>query len=240
MERLGPDVQDLEFSDGHGWLRLGARVARGFRRGLHEEARFTARSTSGLGELGDSGAAGVAIALAFVVSSDEMWIFAYGSLIFRPAFPYLERKRAFVRGWSRRFWQGSPDHRGVPGAPGRVVTLVADASTHCGGCAYRIDVETAAPILEALDHRERAGFVRHSLPLHEGPEGDAFAEGITWVANTANEHFLGPLPEREIAAYVRDRRGPSGPNIDYVRHLHAALRELELVDPHVEEIVRHL
>src|SRR5581483_11846825 len=66
-----------------------------------------------------------------------MWIFAYGSLIFRPDFPWIERRRAFVRGWARRFWQGSPDHRGVPEAPGRVVTLVA-RDGFCGGCAYRI------------------------------------------------------------------------------------------------------
>lgn len=40
--------------------------------------------------------------------------------------------------------------------------------------------------------------------------------------------------------YVRDRRGPSGPNVEYVLQLWSALRELELSDPHVEEIVRHL
>jgi cation transport regulator ChaC len=169
-----------------------------------------------------------------------MWIFAYGSLIFRPDFSFLERKRAFVRGWSRRFWQGSPDHRGMPEAPGRVVTLVSDANATCGGCAYRISVEESNSILEALDHRERAGFIRQVLPLHESPEGASFAGGVTWVADTTNEHFLGPLPEREIAAWVRERRGPSGPNADYVLRLHAALRELDLHDPHVEEIVRHL
>lgn len=169
-----------------------------------------------------------------------MWIFGYGSLIFRPAFPFLERRRAYVRGWARRFWQGSPDHRGVPEAPGRVVTLVADIDAVCGGLAYRVDLAVAQEILEALDHRERAGFVRRTLPLHGAPEGDAFAEGITWVADTTNDHFLGPLGEREIAAYVRDRRGPSGPNVEYVLQLWSALRELELSDPHVEEIVRHL
>jgi len=72
-----------------------------------------------------------------------MWIFAYGSLIFRPAFPFVERRRAFVRGWMRRFWQGSPDHRGVPDAPGRVVTLLPSEAETCGGCAYRIEASFA-------------------------------------------------------------------------------------------------
>ncbi|MBX3196952.1 MAG: gamma-glutamylcyclotransferase [Labilithrix sp.] len=169
-----------------------------------------------------------------------MWIFAYGSLIFRPSFPFVERRRAFVTGWARRFWQGSPDHRGVPGAPGRVATLVPSAAAPCGGCGYRVDPAEADAILAALDVREQAGFERRLLALHDRPDGAPFAEGVTWVAGAANAHFLGPLPEREIAAYVRERRGPSGSNADYVLRLHEALRELGVADAHVEEIAHHL
>ncbi|MBX3212619.1 MAG: gamma-glutamylcyclotransferase [Labilithrix sp.] len=169
-----------------------------------------------------------------------MWIFAYGSLIFRPSFRFVERRRAFVRGWARRFWQGSPDHRGVPGAPGRVVTLVPSVDEPCGGCAYRVDAAEADAILAVLDVREQAGFERHLLALHDRPDEPPFAEGVTWVAGAANAHFLGPLPEREIADYVRARRGPSGTNADYVLCLREALSELGVDDAHVEAIARHL
>ena len=164
-----------------------------------------------------------------------MWIFAYGSLIFRPDFPWVERRRAYVRGWERRFWQGSPDHRGVPEAPGRVVTLVAGAGP-CGGCAYRIDPGGADAILETLDAREQAGFERTSVELLEAPEGSAFGSAITWVAGQDNAHFLGPLPDAEIAAVIRERHGPSGANTEYVLRLRDALRALEIVDDHVESI----
>lgn len=171
-----------------------------------------------------------------------MWIFGYGSLIFRPAFSYVERRPAYVAGYMRRFWQGSPDHRGTPEAPGRVVTLLAAPSSkeHTGGCAYRIAPESADMILRALDEREIAGFERKLVPLLEAPGGAAFAEGVTWIAGDANPHFLGPLEESAIAAHVRRSHGPSGPNIDYVRNLVIALRELAIADAHVETIARHL
>jgi cation transport regulator ChaC len=169
-----------------------------------------------------------------------MWIFAYGSLIFRPSFAFVERRRSFVLGWARRFWQGSPDHRGVPEAPGRVVTLVPAPGEVCGGAAYRIEHGEADAILAALDHREQAGFERRLLPLRDEPAGEAFADGLTWIAGEDNRHFLGPLPEDDIAAVVRERRGPSGPNSEYVLMLAEALRALGIVDPHVEKIASHL
>ncbi len=169
-----------------------------------------------------------------------MWIFGYGSLIFRPDFPYLERRRAFALGWARRFWQGSPDHRGVPEAPGRVVTLVATEGAICGGAAYRIDPTGADAILAALDAREQAGFERLFLELLEAPGSAPFAQGVTWIAGPKNEHFLGPLPEREIAEVIRARRGPCGPNAEYALRLRDALRALDVVDEHVEAVASHL
>jgi cation transport protein ChaC len=171
--------------------------------------------------------------------ADSMWIFGYGSLIFRPGFDYLERRPAWIRGYVRRFWQGSPDHRGTPEAPGRVVTLLADANEQCGGCAYRIDAGAAEATLRQLDEREIAGFERTRLPLLDAT-GVAFGEGITWIAPNGNPHFLGEVPEDAIAAHVRRSHGPSGPNIDYVKNLAAALRELGIHDPHVEAIMRSL
>lgn len=169
-----------------------------------------------------------------------IWIFAYGSLIFRPSFDSLERRPAVISGYARRFWQGSPDHRGVPEAPGRVVTLVPLEGATCTGVAYRIDAKGSEQVLAALDHREIAGFVKRNLPVFDPGGEKHFAEAITYVADEGNPHFLGPLDERAIAEHVKKSRGPSGPNEEYVLRLRAALAELGHVDDHIEAIARWL
>ncbi|MEC9072039.1 MAG: gamma-glutamylcyclotransferase, partial [Myxococcota bacterium] len=94
-----------------------------------------------------------------------LWIFGYGSLIWSPGFPFQERVMASLHGWGRRFYQGSPDHRGTPQAPGRVVTLVTAPQERCWGVAYRVAGDQVQDTLETLDRRESAGYERISVSL---------------------------------------------------------------------------
>ena len=73
--------------------------------------------------------------------SKSSWIFGYGSLIWRPDFPFVQSRIGYIKGWRRVFWQGSADHRGTPDAPGRVATIVADERETCIGMAYNIAQE---------------------------------------------------------------------------------------------------
>jgi glutathione-specific gamma-glutamylcyclotransferase len=160
----------------------------------------------------------------------SVWIFGYGSLLWRPSFVYLERRPAQLSGWSRVFWQGSTDHRGVPGAPGRVVTLTPEVGAACLGAAYRVAPEVAARVLAALDHRERGGYTRADveLALHDGdPAGTpARTAALTYIAHPDNPNYLGPASLEAIAAQVRLAQGPSGTNLDYVLRLAESIREL--------------
>lgn len=134
---------------------------------------------------------------------NTVWLFGYGSLIYKTDFPYLACRPACIYGWQRRFWQGSHDHRGTPEAPGRVVTLVEAAAKRCVGMAYQVTPATFAH----LDQREKNGYLRFFTELHwldnAGPHSTAdssgIEQGVVYIANPDNAAYLGPAPEAVIA-----------------------------------------
>ena len=166
-------------------------------------------------------------------------MFGYGSLVWRPAFPFVEQARGHVRGYVRRFWQGSLDHRGTPERPGRVVTLSAEAGALCHGMAFRVATPDRDAVLRNLDERESGGFGRVQVPFHGGDTADPI-EVLVYIAAESNPNFLGPAPIDEMVEQMRAAQGKSGRNIDYVLRLAECLDSLAIDDPHVSEIARRL
>jgi cation transport regulator ChaC len=162
---------------------------------------------------------------------EKTWVFGYGSLIYKVDFPYVERATASIRGWERRFWQGSHDHRGTPCAPGRVVTLIPSGAAVCRGVAYLIE----PGVFEHLDHREKNGYERHTVPVFLDDSG-VDVHGVIYVAREDNHAYLGPAELTELAAHISRSHGPSGSNTDYLLQLAEALRELGDYDPHVHAL----
>lgn len=168
------------------------------------------------------------------------WVFAYGSLVFRPGFSFVRREVACVEGFERRFYQGSTDHRGTPEAPGRVVTLVPSPGARCWGVAFGLSVGSVDAVLGRLDFRERGGYARLELPLH-GKNGERLSEsGLVYVANPDNPEWLGDAPYEAMARQIKSSVGPSGRNTDYVLGLARALDEMGVDDPHVFALADHV
>ncbi len=168
-----------------------------------------------------------------------MWVFGYGSLVWRMDLPFQERRPATLSGFARRFFQQSPDHRGTPEAPGRVVTLVAEEGARLSGVVYRIAEEDREAVLAALDHREKAGYDRLEIEVAaasaEAADGRETLCALIYVGRESNPGFA-PGTDDEIAAIVARSVGPSGPNLEYVERLSLALAELGAPDPYVDRI----
>jgi cation transport protein ChaC len=167
------------------------------------------------------------------MSIASTWIVGYGSVIWNPGFSFEEKRLVCLPGWSRRFWQGSTDHRGVPGAPGRVVTLVPDPDSECWGVAFRLHPRDYDIVVAQLDIREQGGYTRQWVRA-TSPEGEIRC--LAYVACEDNPDYLGQATPVEIARQIAAALGPSGANRDYLLQLAESLRELGIEDPHVIEL----
>ncbi|KAI8873547.1 cation transport regulator-like protein 2-like protein [Ramicandelaber brevisporus] len=185
----------------------------------------------------------------------DVWIFGYGSLIWKVDFPVVERKPGYIRGFQRRFWQSSNDHRGTPESPGRVVTLIPtdiwkakyrhlEETEHqddgvTWGVAYRIAASEASEVLKHLDHREKNGYSTHIVEVHcedstTGETTGSIQGALVYIGTEQNEAFVGPPKSLdELALHIHKSRGPSGFNRDYLLNLASALRQL---GPHAHDV----
>lgn len=170
----------------------------------------------------------------------SQWLFGYGSLIWRPDFEFSDAAPAVLPGYARRFWQGSHDHRGVPGAPGRVVTLIESANSDCGGMAYQISESTSAAILAALDHREKNGYERRTVNLTLPDRQNTQVSALVYLGAPGNFAWLGDATDVDIAAQISTAIGPSGANADYLFNLADSLRKLGYQDDHVFALERRV
>ncbi|KAI8897104.1 ChaC-like protein [Globomyces pollinis-pini] len=173
--------------------------------------------------------------------SNSVWVFGYGSLIWKVDFPFKSQKPGYITGWVRRFWQGSTDHRGTPEEPGRVVTLIsydewnekfkdqdpqADSTKGiCWGMVYEISAQDKKKVFEHLDYREKDGYVMEIIPVQT--LDDQTIHACLYIAHGHNESFLGPGEGIEsLAKHIATSEGPSGLNHEYLFNLCNALRNV--------------
>lgn len=168
----------------------------------------------------------------------DLWVFGYGSLMWRPGFPYLERRDAHLHGYHRALCVISHVHRGTPDRPGLVLGL--DRGGRCHGVAFRVGQDEAPATVRYLREREQvtAVYLERRIPvrLDDGQR----VEALAYVVDRAHPQYAGDLPDDEILRLVRQGRGVSGANPDYVRSTHDHLLAMGVVDPVLARVVRAL
>ncbi|MEE2961213.1 MAG: gamma-glutamylcyclotransferase [Myxococcota bacterium] len=167
-----------------------------------------------------------------------LWVFGYGSLVWRPDFPYVKSRRGYVQHYKRGFWQGSPDHRGTPTNPGRVVTLLECHGANCWGVAYGVRSQDERLVYDILDARESGGYERAEVEVHFRDHG--VIPALTYIASPSNPNFLGEASWDELLLQVRHAKGESGNNWEYVCRLAQALDDLGIDDAHVQDLAKAL
>ena len=147
-------------------------------------------------------------------ASEGVWIFAYGSLMWRPGFGYVEAAPARLHGYHRSLCVYSWVHRGTRDAPGVVLGL--DRGGSCRGWAFRVSAPQEIAILEYLDGRELVTDVyrRRRLPVTIG-ERRVLAWG--YVVRREHPQYAGQLGPERLLDLVRRGVGRSGRCRDYRR-----------------------
>ncbi len=164
-----------------------------------------------------------------------LWIFGYGSLMWKPGFVFEEAVAGRVEGWRRGFFIYSTHHRGTHERPGLVLAL--DRGGACTGVAFRVETGRAAETLAYLRAREQINGVyreqRLEVRLEDG--SNRHVEALAYVAERRHPSYAGPLPLSTQVRLIRAARGASGPNLHYLIN---TLRQLQTLGVRERELAR--
>ena len=164
----------------------------------------------------------------------DIWVFAYGSLMWRPDFPYLETAPALLRGYHRSLCLYSVQYRGTREVPGLVLGL--DHGGACSGRAYRIAAADSEAVLAYLYEREMGHYAYRPKWL-DIAVGARRVSAYTFIIRRDHEQYAGKLDEPTAVALIRQGHGQTGSCVDYLRNTVEHLNELGIRDRRLERLL---
>jgi glutathione-specific gamma-glutamylcyclotransferase len=159
-------------------------------------------------------------------ANEDLWVFAYGSLMWRPDFPFVERVEARLVGAHRALCVYSFVHRGTAERPGLVLGL--DRGGTCRGIAYRVSVTERTHVIVYLRKREQVTSVYREVirPIWLRTQPGQRVPGLCYMVDRGHPQYAGRLSLEQQLHHVRQGHGVSGANRDYVSSTVAALEQL--------------
>ncbi|WP_193185696.1 gamma-glutamylcyclotransferase [Nisaea sediminum] len=159
----------------------------------------------------------------------DLWVFGYGSLMWRPGFEYLERVPARLQGYHRDFCVWSHRYRGTPERPGLVLGL--DRGGSCRGIAYRVAESKRERVLTYLHEREMITgvYAPRVLPVNAWETGRRVG-AQAYVVDRGHAQYAAGLTPEERAALIIQGHGTAGPGRDYLANTVGHLAELGMPD----------
>lgn len=163
----------------------------------------------------------------------EVWIFAYGSLIWKPACDFVEMRTGTVRGWHRAFclgwnnrWRGSDDKPGL--------MLALDRGGACKGVLYRLPPDQVEDNLVKLFEREMAWLPSAFPPRWVNVRtGDHTLRALTFCIDRHSGRYVSGLSADQIADVLATAVGSRGSMAEYLHATVQHLEEMGIHDPHL-------
>ena len=168
----------------------------------------------------------------------DMWVFAYGSLMWRPGFDFSARRMALVVGWRRRLCIYSHHYRGTADRPGLVLGL--DEGGSCAGVAYRVVAGLRDETIQYLRDRELVTNVYIEREVCATLDGGETVTALAYVADHRHSQYAAPMDRDSLLALVRQGIGRSGDNAEYVLNTRDHLHELGIPDPELDWLAARL
>lgn len=169
--------------------------------------------------------------------AQDIWIFGYGSLVWRPEFDFSEQRLALLNGYHRALCLWSRVNRGTPEQPGLVFGL--DAGGSCRGMAFRIPARHVPVTMKTLWEREMpsGAYIPKWLNCRSASGN---IQALTFTMNRNSHAYVRDLPREQLVETVRNAHGRYGPCIEYVLETAQALELVGIRDSRLDQVVRHL
>lgn len=169
-------------------------------------------------------------------SAEDLWVFAYGSLMWRPGFEFIDQLPARLIGEHRALCVYSFDHRGTPEKPGLVLGL--DRGGACRGIAFRVKAKRRRDTVDYLRSREQTTNVYREVTRSVWLENEARqrVSALAYVVDRGHIQYAGRLSLADQLRYVRQGHGRSGNNRDYVLSTVKSIEAQGFRDPQLHRL----
>jgi cation transport protein ChaC len=168
--------------------------------------------------------------------SQDLWIFGYASLIWRPEFEILEKHPTKVQGWHRALKMWSRLNRGTPECPGLVFALLSGGS--CQGLVFRTPARQVRQTIEQLWLREMPNSVYTTrwlqCPTPQGP-----VNALAFTLPRSSPSYTGNLSPEQYQHIFQNATGRYGTTLDYAKETFHSLKQQGIHDKALEALLRH-